>query len=90
MWGLALTLLLFGVLDLVNFQGGSGGNLPPYLFAAACAAIGFLIVPSVVYSFNRVAGREIDIRLPDRWRVRPTILIFILPAVLLLGHLAAQ
>ena len=85
-----MVMLLFGVFGLVNFQGESGGSPSLYLFAAACASIGLLLVPSAVYSFNKVAGREVNVRLPDRWRLRPTILIFVLPAVLLLGHLVAQ
>jgi hypothetical protein len=89
-WALAVALLIFGVFGLVIIQAGRGGNLPLYLFSAACAAIGILLVPSAVYSFNRAAGRKYAFRFSDWWRLRPPILIFALPAVLLLGHLAAQ
>jgi len=90
LWALALILLFFGVFGVVDFQGMGGGRLPLYLSAAASAAAGLLLVPSAVYSFNRASGRKITLRYPDKWWLRPNILIFTLPAVLLLGHHAAQ
>lgn len=89
-WALALALLVFGIFSPVDFQGGNLEKLSLYVFAAGSAAVGLLVVPSAVYSFNRISGRDIAVRFPDRWWLHPTILILALPAVLLLGHLAAR
>jgi len=89
-WALALALLVFGIFSPVDFQGGNLEKLSLYIFAAGSAAVGLLVVPSAVYSFNRISGRDIAVGFPDRWWLRPTILILALPAVLLLGHLAAR
>jgi len=89
-WALALALLVFGIFSPGDFQGGKLEKLSLYVFAAGSAAVGLLVVPSAVYSFNRISGRDIAVRFPDRWWLHPTILILALPAVLLLGHLAAR
>lgn len=89
-WALALALLVFGIFSPVDFQGGNLEKLSLYVFAAGSAAVGLLVVPSAVYSFNRISGRDIAVRFPDRWWLNPTILILALPAVLLFGHLAAR
>ena len=62
-----------------------------FLLAAGLAFIGFLLVPSAYFAFLRLSGRQH--RLPvfreSRW-LRPTILIFTFPLVLLAGYWVYQ
>ena len=90
LWSLSLVLALMGFLNLVGGESIPGGVLPVFLFVAAGAVCGVLLLPSIVFSLGRIIGKEISINVPDKWWLRPTVWIFALPVVLLIGYLVTK
>jgi len=86
LWSIAAALILGGFARRY-LQGGDPDEVLPYFLLAGGAALcGFLLLPGVVYAFRRLSGLPPKplVRLP-LW-LRPTLLIFALPFLLLLGH----
>ncbi len=84
LWGIALIIVFVGLLGWLG--PANEDPLPLFLLASGLAFSGLLILPSVIYAGLRVMGRPAKqgLRLPGV--LRPTLLIFLLPLVLLLGY----
>lgn len=85
LWGLAATLFVGGFIGQY-LQGFSPYEVLQYFLLAGGAALcGFLLLPASFFAFQRLAGRPQKqlLRLPG-W-LRPTLLIFALPILLLFG-----
>jgi len=86
LWGTAVLIAIFGVLEF--FTGGSAAGQPllSTLMAGALGASGLLLLPSVFYSLMRLIGRPASLPGSIPGVLRPTILIFFFPLVLILGY----
>lgn len=90
LWGVAATLFLGGFLQLVSQGSSSDAVLQYFLLAGGAALCGTLLLPGSIHAFRRLAGhppRPI-VSFPS-W-LRPTLLIFLLPLLLLFGHWVNQ
>ena len=87
LWGGAATAAIFGVVEFFSSGPNIGNPLLSTLMAGALGASGLLLLPSAFYALMRLLGRPAPQpgRIP--WILRPTILIFFLPFVLMLGYL---
>jgi hypothetical protein len=70
---------------LVDIDQGTE-PLTVLMMAAGLAAAGMLLLPSAGYALWRLLGREVKDRQPLLRGLRPTLLIFAFPLVLLLGY----
>lgn len=77
-------------MQIASGEAIPGGVMPVFLYASAGMVSGLLLVPSVIFSLARLRGKEIAIKWPDRWWLRPTIWIFGLPVILLVGFFASK
>jgi len=86
LWSVAALLAVGGFVQQYLPEGAPDEVLPYFLLAAGAALCGFLLLPGVVYAFRRLSGLPPKplVRLP-LW-LRPTLLIFALPLLLLLGN----
>lgn len=87
LWGSAATLGVLAVTNSLGVVTTLNGTTPATLLAAVSLVTGCLLLPSVYYAFRRVIGRPV-LEMDGRWLrwLRPNILIFLLPVVLLLGY----
>lgn len=85
LWGTATLIAILGALEFFSPGSAAGQPLLSTLMAGALAASGLLLVPSVFYSFMRLVGRSITLPEALPRVLRPTLLIFLFPVVLLLG-----
>ncbi|MBP1693904.1 MAG: conserved rane protein of unknown function [Chloroflexi bacterium] len=83
--------IIFGlVTSLANNTAITGAQQSPLLtmslFAGGLVASALLLVPSAYYALRRINGHPVSHspRLP--WLLRPSLLIFLLPVVLLFGY----
>jgi len=90
LWSLSLALALIGFFNLAGGESIPGGLLPVFLFVAAGAVCGLLLLPSIVFSLGRIMGKVITINMPDKWWLHPTVWIFALPVVILIGYLVTK
>lgn len=90
LWGLALVLVIAGFVQLLTPGENTAGRVPFLLLGASGIVIGLILVPSAVYALMRLMGRQPARLLPVPHWLRPTLLIFILPLVLLGGWWASQ
>jgi hypothetical protein len=79
LWGSALGLVVIGLIE------SSEASHAFYLMAAGLILSGFLVLPSLVFSGLRLAGRPVKGGL-HFGLFRPTLLIFLLPLILLAGN----
>ncbi len=86
LWGIGLTLFIGGATQ-IYFQGVSVTEaLQFFLFSGGMILMGTLLLPSALYAFLRLTGSPSP-RIPSLPRyLRPTLLIFALPVILVLGH----
>lgn len=89
-WGMALLAVFFAFLQSSAAFGGLAGSLPLLMTAASALIGGILLLPSVVTSLQRIAGRPPGSQVRFSHRRWPSLLIFALPVVLLLGNIAAD
>jgi PrsW family intramembrane metalloprotease len=87
LWGSAATLGALAVSDRLGVVTSLNGTTPATLLAAVSLVTGALLLPSVYFAFRRVIGRPV-LQVGGRWLrwLRPTVWIFLLPVVLLLGY----
>ena len=87
LWGSAATLVALAVTDRLGVVASQNGTLPVTLFAAVSFVSGLLLLPSVYFAFRRIINHPV-IRMGERWLhwLRPTLWIFLLPLVLLMGY----
>ncbi len=90
LWGITFSATLAGIMQLISGSGSKDETLALFLFAASTLFSGLLLVPSAAYSFSRLISREIQVPASVKAIFRPTRLIFLLPAVLLLGYWVAE
>ncbi len=83
LWGGAVGLGLIGLIE------ASEASLSSYLLTAGLILSGVLVLPSLVFSGLRLAGRPIKSSL-QLGLFRPTLLIFLLPLILLVGNWSAN
>jgi hypothetical protein len=86
LWSVALFLVVAGTIQHFTPSDIPSDGMPFILLASAGLLNGLLLVPSAGYAFLRLTGRNgrlASISFP-RW-LRPTLLIFALPLVLLAG-----
>lgn len=86
LWGGAAMAAIFGVVEFFSGGSSAGNPLLSTLLAGALGASGLLLLPSAFYALMRLLGRPAPQPAKIPWALRPTILIFILPLVLLLGY----
>jgi len=86
---------IFGLVTSLGINTATPGvEQPPlltlFLFAGGLVASALLLTPSAYYALRRINGHPIghSPRLP--WLLRPSLLIFLLPVVLLFGYWIAQ
>ncbi|HEX7974681.1 MAG TPA: PrsW family glutamic-type intramembrane protease [Anaerolineales bacterium] len=80
----AVALLALGGLSLAS--PAAQDLLSSMLMAATAGVGGLLLLPSAIYAFLRVIGRPASRPGRSPAIVRPTVLIFLLPVVILLGN----
>ena len=83
LWGSAFGLVVIGLIET------SDAALSLYLMAAGLALSGLLLLPSLFFAALRLAGRPVE----DDFHLgllRPTLLIFSLPLILLVGNWSAN
>jgi PrsW family intramembrane metalloprotease len=87
LWGSAATLGALAVTDRLGMVTSLNGTMPATLLAAVSLVTGGLLLPSVYFSFRRIIGSPV-LRIGGQWLrwLRPTVWIFLLPGVLLLGY----
>jgi hypothetical protein len=87
LWGSAATLGALAVTDRLGVVTSLNGNRSTALLAAVALVTGCLLLPSIYFSFRRIIGRP-ALQIGGQWLrwLRPTIWIFLLPVVLLLGY----
>lgn len=86
LWGGAAMAAIFGVVEFFSSGSSVGNPLLSTLMAGALGASGLLLLPSAFYALMRLLGRPAPQLEMVPWVLRPTILIFILPLVILLGY----
>jgi hypothetical protein len=87
LWGSAASLVALALIDRLELVSSANSTLPITLFAAVSLVTGILLLPSVYFAFRRIIGRPL-LKLAGPWArwLRPTLWIFLLPVVLLLGY----
>ena len=90
LWSSALALVVFGLAERFGVAASSGSTLATFLLAAAAALGGLLLLPSGIYAFFGLLGRSDKVPSINLGWLRPTILIFLFPLVLLLGYWVSQ
>lgn len=91
LWSIAGTAALAGLVALYDPSLLASDSTSLFLLAASLAFIGLLLIPSVYFAFLRLSGRHSKLEQfrISRW-LRPSILIFLFPLVLLAGYYVAQ
>jgi hypothetical protein len=90
LWGLSFVIVVAGIVQLLTPNEKPASRVPFLLLAATGIVIGLILVPSAVYALMRLLGRQPTRLLPVPQWLRPTLLIFILPLVLLGGWWVSQ
>jgi hypothetical protein len=85
LWGISFVLILAGIIQLLTPSQTQAGRVPFLLLGTSGALIGLILVPSAAYAMLRLMGRQPARLLPMPGWLRPSLLIFILPLVLLAG-----
>ena len=90
LWSGALILVLIGVIQLLLPVEVQGNSTIPILLGSSGVVIGLLLVPSAIYPLLRLMGRVPTRLVPTPPWLRPTLLIFALPLLLLAGWWISQ
>ena len=90
LWSGAFILVLIGLIQLLLPAEAQGNSTIPLLLGSSGVMIGLLLVPSVVYPLQRLLGRRPSRLVPTSPWLRPTLLIFTLPLLLLAGWWISQ
>lgn len=86
LWVASLATALLGILSIVSYSTGAGIDpLAILVVSAVCLVAGLLLLPSALYALERLTGRPWSAWLAPLYRLRPTLLIFVLPLVLGIG-----
>lgn len=93
-WGFAFIFALGGVLDMVNSGPGSDQAVSYFMLAVGAGISGLLLLPSAGYAFLSLLRGPYPVlegvESISRRFLRPTLLIFLLPVVLLAGYLVSK
>jgi hypothetical protein len=90
LWGVSFVLILAGFIQMLAPSQTTTGRMPFFILGTSGILIGLVLVPSAVYAALRLIGRRPTQLLPTpRW-LRPSLLIFLLPLVLLAGWWVSQ
>ncbi len=90
LWSGAFILVLIGLIQLLLPAEAQGNSTIPLLLGSSGVMIGLLLVPSVVYPLQRLLGHRPSRLVPTSPWLRPTLLIFALPLLLLAGWWISQ
>lgn len=90
LWSGAFILVLIGLIQLLLPAEAQGNSTIPLLLGSSGVMIGLLLVPSVVYPVQRLLGHRPSRLVPTSPWLRPTLLIFALPLLLLAGWWISQ
>jgi len=91
LWIVALSLLLVGITGpFIQTSTPFREPLPLILMATAAAISGILLLPSAYYALLRLLGWRPKDTKPILKRMHPSLWIFALPVVLLLGNLVSN
>lgn len=90
LWSGAFILVLIGLIQLLLPAEAQGNSTIPLLLGSSGVMIGLLLVPSVVYPVQRLLGHRPYRLVPTSPWLRPTLLIFALPLLLLAGWWISQ
>lgn len=90
LWSGAFILVLIGLIQLLLPAEARGNSTIPILLGSSGVMIGLLLVPSVVYPVQRLLGHRPYRLVPTSPWLRPTLLIFALPLLLLAGWWISQ
>lgn len=90
LWSGAFILVLIGLIQLLLPAEARGNSTIPILLGSSGVMIGLLLVPSVVYPLQRLLGHRPSRLVPTSPWLRPTLLIFALPLLLLAGWWISQ
>ncbi|MEW5868029.1 MAG: PrsW family glutamic-type intramembrane protease [Chloroflexota bacterium] len=86
LWAVALaTALLAALSTFSSFSGSQGDPLAILVVSSVCLVASLLLLPAVLYALERLSGRSWGAWLAPLYRLRPTVLIFLLPFVLAVG-----
>ncbi|HEX9029729.1 MAG TPA: PrsW family glutamic-type intramembrane protease [Anaerolineales bacterium] len=86
LWAGAAAIVLLSLSGFFMTPANPPDLLSSMLIAATAAVGGLLLLPSVIYALRRLIGRPASQPGPSPAIARPTIMIFLLPVVLLLGN----
>jgi hypothetical protein len=86
LWSGAALAAFWGVVEFVNGGSAAGQPLLSTLMAGALGSSGLLLLPSAFFALMRLLKRPVSLPESLPSFLRPTILIFIFPLVLLLGY----
>ncbi|MGD8455769.1 MAG: PrsW family glutamic-type intramembrane protease [Anaerolineales bacterium] len=86
---LSVVMLIGGIIQLTSDNPNEAARI--FTYALTALFVSLLLLPSVVYSFSRIVGREVSLGKP--WRTllrvaRPKWLIILFPLLLVIGHFA--
>jgi len=87
LWGFALLSFALGMTDGAQGIGSLDNTLSLFLISAIAFAGGLLVIPSSALSLRRITGRRVTSYPRILAWIRPGLIIFLFPLVLLLGHL---
>lgn len=90
LWSGAFILVLIGLIQLLLPAEARGNSTIPILLGSSGVMIGLLLVPSVVHPLQRLLGHRPSRLVPTSPWLRPTLLIFALPLLLLAGWWISQ
>ena len=86
LWSGALLLVVLGLEQNLAPSPIQASGMPFILMGTAGFLIGLLLIPSAGYAYLRLVGRATEVPWQSPPWLRPTLLIFALPLVLLLGY----
>jgi hypothetical protein len=88
LWGIAFMLAIIEVSGLLLGASGTGDTLSSLMLVAVAGVSGLLLVPSAMFAFTRLMGRQPPQMPAWLTRARFGLLIVVFPLVLLLGYLS--
>jgi hypothetical protein len=90
LWSGAFLLIVLGLEQTLMPSSIQAGGMPFILMGTAGFLVGLLLIPSAGYAYLRLTGRAAENPLQSPPWLRPTLLIFALPLVLLVGYFISR
>ena len=89
-WGASLAIFLVGWIERSQSYTSLIDTLSPFLLAGSLALSGLLLVPSAVFSLQRILGKDQFVASDFSFFRHSNLWILFLPILLLIGHWASQ